>query len=127
MKVAIPIFENWISPRFDFSPEVWIVEVENGKLVNQEKISTAHLNLLQRLEQIISNGVDKIICGGIDGFSRDQFKNRGIDVVQDIMGEAELAIDRFMRGRLKPGLLCERRKRRGFCMHKNNFGKRRTS
>jgi predicted Fe-Mo cluster-binding NifX family protein len=125
MKVAIPIFENRISPRFDFSPEVWIVEVEDGKLVNHEKISVAHLNLSQRMEKITSNGVHKIICGGIDGFSRDQLKNRGIDVVQDIIGEAEVVIDRFMRGRLQSGFCCERRRDRGFCMRKNNLRRRR--
>jgi len=72
MKIAIPIFGNRVSPRFDFSPEIWVIEVERGKVVGQEKLSTANLNLPQRLEQITSNRVDKVICGGIDGLSRNQ-------------------------------------------------------
>jgi predicted Fe-Mo cluster-binding NifX family protein len=115
MKVAIPIFGSRISPRFDFSPEIWIVEVERGELVSQEKFPMSHLNLPQRLEQISSNGVDKLICGGIDPFSRNQLGSRGIDVVQDVIGDAEIVIDLFMRGRLRPGLCCERRRGRGFC------------
>jgi len=59
MKMAIPIFENRISPRFDFSPEIWIIEVKRGEVVSQGKFSTGNLNLPQRLEQIASNGVDK--------------------------------------------------------------------
>ena len=114
MKIAIPIYENRISPRFDFSPEMWIIEVERGEVLRQEKLPTANLNLPQRLEQIASNGVDKVICGGIDGFCRNQLGSRGIDVVQDVRGEAKAAFDLFMRGRLRPGFCCERR-RRGFC------------
>jgi predicted Fe-Mo cluster-binding NifX family protein len=114
MKIAIPIFGNRISPRFDFSPEMWVIQVERGEVVGQEKLSTSNLNLLQRLEQVTSNGVDKIICGGIDGFSRNQLGSRGIDVVQDVIGDVEVVFDLFMRGKLRPGFCCERRSKR-FC------------
>ena len=124
MKIAIPIFENRISPRFDFSPEMWVIEVERGKVRGREKFSTANLNLPQRLEQITSNGVDKVICGGIDGLSRDQLGSRGIDVVQDVIGDADIVFDLFMRGRLRSGFCCERRGRRGFCPWRKDSGKR---
>jgi predicted Fe-Mo cluster-binding NifX family protein len=115
MKVAIPIFGNRISPRFDFSPEMWIIEVERGEVVSQEKLPMANLNLPQRLEQITSNGIDKVICGGIDGFSLNQLGSKGIDVLEDVIGEAETAFDLFMRGRLRPGFCCERRGGRRMC------------
>ena len=115
MKIAIPIFENRVSPRFDFSPELWIIEVESGEVVSQEKFPTANLNLPKRLEQITSNRIDKVICGGIDGLSRNQLGSRGIDVVQDVIGDAEVVFDFFMKGRLRPGFCCERRRGRGFC------------
>jgi predicted Fe-Mo cluster-binding NifX family protein len=115
MKIAIPLFGNRVSPRFDFSPEMWIVEVEKGEVVGQEKFSTANLNLPQRLEQITSNGVVKLICGGIDGFCRDQLAGRGIDVIQDIIGDADIVFNLFMKGRLRPGFCCDRRREKGFC------------
>jgi predicted Fe-Mo cluster-binding NifX family protein len=125
MKIAIPIFGNRISPRFDFSPEVWIIDVEGGEVVRQEKLPTANLNLPQRLEQITSNGVDKVICGGIDGFCQSQLGSRGIDVVQDVIGDAESVFDLFMRGRLRSGFCSERRGRRGFCPWRKGSGGRR--
>ncbi|HUL36686.1 MAG TPA: NifB/NifX family molybdenum-iron cluster-binding protein [Thermodesulfobacteriota bacterium] len=124
MKIAIPIFENRISPRFDFSPEMWVIEVEGGKVVGQEKLSAANLNLPQRLEQITSNGVNKVICGGIDGFCRDQLGRRGIDVVQDVIGDADIVFDLFMEGRLRPGLCCERRGGSQFCGWGKGSGRR---
>lgn len=125
MKIAIPLFGNRISPRFDFSPEMWIIDVEGGKVVGQEKLQTANLNLPQRLEQITSNGVNKVICGGMDGFCQNQLGSRGIDVVQDVIGEAEIVFDLFMRGRLRPGLCCEGRGRRRFCAWKKGSRGRR--
>ena len=101
---------------------MWVIEVENGEVVSQEKLSTSNLNLPQRLEQITSNGVDKVICGGIDGFSLNQLGNRGIDVVHDVIGEAEVAFDLFMKGRLRPGFCCERRRRRNFCVWRRGSG-----
>ncbi len=126
MKIAIPIFGNRISPRFDFSPEMWIIEVERGEVLRQEKLPTANLNLPQRLEQITSNGVDKVICGGIDGFCQNQLGSKGIDIVQDVIGDAEIVFDLFMRGRLRPGLCCEGRGRRRFCAWRKGSGGRRT-
>lgn len=115
MKIAIPLFGNRISPRFDFSPEMWLITVENGEVVNQEKFHMGPLTVPQRLEQITSNGVDKVICGGIDGFSLTQLGNKGVEIVHDVIGEAEVAFNLFMKGRLRPGFCCERRGRRGLC------------
>jgi predicted Fe-Mo cluster-binding NifX family protein len=125
MKIAIPIFGERISPRFDFSPEMWVIEVEGGKVVGQEKFPSENLSLPQRLEQITSNGVNKVICGGIDGFSRDHLGSRGIDVVQDVIGDAEVVIDLFMKGSLRSGFCCERGGGRGFCPWEKASGSRR--
>jgi predicted Fe-Mo cluster-binding NifX family protein len=125
MKIAIPMFGKRISPRFDFSPEMWIIDVEGGKVVRQEKLPTAHLNLPQRLEQITSSGVEKVICGGIDGFCQNQLGGRGIDIVQDVMGDAEIVFDLFMKGRLQSGLYCEGKGRRRFCARRKAYGRRR--
>jgi predicted Fe-Mo cluster-binding NifX family protein len=125
MKIAIPILGRRVSPRFDFSPEVWIIDVERGEVVGEEKLPMAHLNLTQRLEQIASNGVDQVICGGIDGFCQNQLESGGIDIVQDVMGDAEIVFDRFMKGRLQPGLYCEGKGRRRFCARRKTYGRRR--
>jgi predicted Fe-Mo cluster-binding NifX family protein len=124
MKIAIPTFENRISPRFDFSPEMWIIDVEGGEVVREVKFSTVNLNLLQRLDQIASHGVNKVICGGIDDVARNQLGSRGIDVVQDVIGDAEIVFDDFMRGRLRPGLRRERRGKRHLCLWRRDSGER---
>ena len=115
MKIAIPLFKDRISPRFDVCPEIWIVELSGGKVVNQEKWPIETFNLQQRIEQLASKGVDKIICGGIDSFCIDQLGNRGIDVIQNVAGEAGEVLNFFIRGVLRPGFYCNGKRGRGFC------------
>lgn len=113
IKVAIPLFNDRISPRFDVCPEIWIIELENGEVINREKWSMASFNLPQRLDQLAAKGVDKIICGGIDSFSIDQLGNKGIEVIHNVAGEAKKALHLFMEGALRPGFYCNGKRVRG--------------
>jgi predicted Fe-Mo cluster-binding NifX family protein len=121
MKIAIPLFGNRISPRFEFSPEIWIIELKDGEVQREERFPTNNLSLPQRLDQLASNGVNKIICGGIDGLSLNLLGGRGIDVIHNVVGEAQEGINLFLRGLLRPGFCCDRKGRRGFCAQKRGF------
>ena len=115
MKIAIPLFGNRISPRFDFSPEIWIIEVESGQVVRQERLPVAALELSQRLDQLALKGVSQLICGGIDMFCSSQLTGKGIDILHNVAGEAEIAVHLFLKGRLRPGFCCEGRGRKRSC------------
>ena len=109
MKVAIPLFGNWISPRFGFSPEMWILTIEKGEVVSQERISMDGLALPQWFNRLSSLGVDTVICGGIDGFCHRQLENLGISVIPEIAGEANEALSLFLNGKLQPGFRAYKR------------------
>jgi len=114
MKVAIPLFKDRISPRFDVCPEMWVVELNDGKMTNQEKWPMESFNLQQRLDQLTSKGVDKIICGGIDNFCMDHLGNLGIDVIHNVAGEAGEVLNLFIRGVLRPGFYCNGKEEANF-------------
>jgi len=114
MKVGIPLFKDRVSPRFDVCPEIWVVELNSGEVVSQEKWAMEDLNLQQRIDQLTFKGVNKIICGGIDSFCVDRLGNRGIDVIHNVAGEAIEVLDLFLRGVLRPGFYCDGKRGRGF-------------
>ena len=66
------------------------------------------------MNHLSASNVDALICGGIDGFCYRQLVSRGISVVPDIVGDAETALQFFLRGRLRPRTDC-RRKGKRFC------------
>ena len=121
MKVAIPLFGKWISPRFGFSMEIWILSIEKGKVISQKKISMDGLALPQWFNQLSSLGVDTLICGGIDGFCYQRLVNLGISVIPEISGEASEALNLFLKGKLQPGYRMCKRRGRGFRGTRSRF------
>jgi len=121
MRVAIPLFGVWISPRFGFSPEMWILTIENREVVSHKTISMAGLALSQWFNQLSSLGVDTLICGGIDGFCHRQLEDLGISIISEIAGEANDALNLFLNGKLQPGFRLCGRKRRGFKRNQDGF------
>ncbi len=115
LKIAIPLFGTRISPRFDVSPEIQIITVENGKVVRNENFPVVHLTPSQRLDQLVSSGVNKVICGGIDEFCFNQLGNKGIEVIHNVTGEAGEALHLFIKGALQPGFCCNGKRGRGLC------------
>jgi predicted Fe-Mo cluster-binding NifX family protein len=113
MKLAIALFKDRISPRFDVCPEMWIVELNNGEVISQEKWPIESFDLQEKLDELTSRRVDKVICGGIDSFCFDQLTNRGIAVTHNVAGEAAEALNLFIRGVLRPGSYCIGKRGRG--------------
>lgn len=114
MKIAISLFGDRVSPRFDLSSELLIVREENGKLLHQEKISVEGFNIMERIEKLTLSGINKVICGGIHDISLSQLQNRGIDVFHNVSGEADVALNFLLKGALQAGSHCKRRKNRNF-------------
>jgi len=114
MKVAISLFGPLVSPRFGYSPEMVLVTIEGGEIVSQERLYTRGLSIPHLINHLSTSKVDALICGGIDGFCYRQLVSRGISVVPDIVGDAETALQFFLRGRLRPRTDC-RRKGKRFC------------
>jgi predicted Fe-Mo cluster-binding NifX family protein len=79
-------------------------------VIHQERVSTERLDLPQRMEQLASSGVKKLICGGIHDFSLEELRNIGIDVFYNVIGEAQIALALCLNGELNPGSNCEKKK-----------------
>jgi predicted Fe-Mo cluster-binding NifX family protein len=114
MKVAISLFGPVVSPRFGYSPEMVLVTIEGGEVVSRERLYTGGLNIPHLLNHLSASKVDAVICGGINGFCYRQLVSRGISVVPDVRGDAETALQFFLRERLRPRTDC-RRKGKRFC------------
>jgi predicted Fe-Mo cluster-binding NifX family protein len=114
MRVAIALFKERISPRFDVCPEVWIIELNNAEVISQEKWGMESFNLQQRLDQLAFKGVDKVICGGMDSFCIDHLGKMGIDVIHNGAGDAMGVLNLFMRGILRSGFYLNGKRGRGF-------------
>ena len=114
MKIAISLFGPLVSPRFGYSPEMVLVTIEGRKIIFEERVYTEGLSIPHLVNRPSTSKVDALICGGIDGFCYRQLVSRGIAVFPDVRGDAETALQFFLRGRLRPRTDCRRRGKR-FC------------
>ena len=121
MKIAIPLFNNRVSPRFEFAPTLLVATIENDTILDKKKLDLKGRDSLQRTALLRELGVDTLICGGIQGFVMRSLDWTRIQVVSSISGDAEEVIQSFLQGNLCPsfkpcyaGKRCQRRKRAMF-------------
>jgi len=119
MKIAIPLFQKRISPRFDCAHDLLLITTDNGKhIIERNEIVFGNSNYIERINLLEKTGVDVIICGGVSNDMLDLFEDKKIEVIPWVTGEAEKALELFMRGKLIPGSILSpgrRIQQWGFC------------
>jgi len=134
MKIAIPIWEDIISPVLDTASRLLIVEVEEeGKELSRFQIYLDEQDLLRRCLRIRKLEVDILICGAISFTFSRMLAASGIDIIPEISGCAEEILEAYLQGELldsrflMPG--CKRNRfgqENTICSFKTSFKRRRT-
>jgi predicted Fe-Mo cluster-binding NifX family protein len=113
VKVAIPVFENRISPRFDCAPALVLYDIAGERAVGQKEISCEGWNDTERVSQLKGLEVDTLICGGLPNYMLSVLTKSGIKVIPWVAGDTGEALTLFLRGQLNSGtVICPGRKRR---------------
>ena len=105
MKIAIPLFDRRVSPRFDCASSFLVVSVENGVIVESRKLSTSGLTCRARIKKLSRLGVETLICGGIDRQSVGLLTFYGIMIYSWVTGIAKDALHTFLSGELESGTM----------------------
>lgn len=105
MKIAIPVFDKRISPRFDCAQRFVIAVVENGEVIEREELPAALWTPLERVKKLSDLGVDTLICGGIDEVSARRLIFHRVRIYSWVTGKAEEAIYSLLRGELESGIM----------------------
>ncbi len=105
MKIAIPLFNKRISPRFDCAQDFLLAVVENGEVIEHEKLSATRWTSLERVEKLNDLSVDIVICGGIDNVSARRLNFYRVRICSWVTGRAEDALQSLIKGELEPGIM----------------------
>ena len=100
MKVAIPMFNSRVSPRFDFAAKILITTIESGKISERQEYALTNLHQIRRSSLLCELRVKVLICGGISSFCHRLIIDNGIRVIPMIQGEIEEVLNRFISGNL---------------------------
>ena len=124
MKIAIPVFNTKISPRFDITQGFILLQIEKSNITKREKLPTNNWPSSAKIKRLVDMDVDTLICGGIDLESMQQLNFNGIKIYSWITGEIEDAVTRFLNQGLESGIILgpqgRRKGRWRFCEMKNH-------
>lgn len=98
MRIAMPVWNNRISPVFDTARILLVVSIDPEGHISQEKIATITLSVTQRVETIFQLGIDLFICGGITRPLLQALQRAGIRTVPFICGAVDQIINGLQRG-----------------------------
>jgi predicted Fe-Mo cluster-binding NifX family protein len=100
MRLALPVWENKISPVLDTATRLMVVEVEEQGEVRRSEIRLHEKDLSGRCRRIQALGVDALICGAVTRQMSDMLKQGGIYMIPGISGQPEEVLDACLGGRL---------------------------
>ncbi len=100
MRVAIPIWDDKISPVLDTASKLLIVEVADQKEASRFEIYLDEHELSRRCIRIRGMDVDTLICGAVSRPFYGMLIGSGIKIIQDISGHPEDVLKAYLHGKL---------------------------
>lgn len=106
MKVMIAISNTDVAPRFDLTVEAVIAEVENGSIAGEPRVLLISEHSGDELCGLaVNEGVDTVICGGIDEVHYEYLGWKKMSVIDGVIGPYQQALELFIEGRLKANMI----------------------
>ncbi len=102
MRIALAVWNGRISPVFDSSQRLLIVEVEGGSVVGEREEPILHRFPPGRVGELRQLQIQTLICGAISRPLANLTAAAGIRLIPFVAGEINAVRDAFLAGRL-PG------------------------
>lgn len=107
--ILIPLLDNDVAPRFDLATEVLIVSSGGRTASPQRRIVVLPQASAEQVCQLATTeGVDLVVCGGIEETYHQYLVWKRIQVIDSVIGPSRLALERLAEGTLKSGTILER-------------------
>jgi predicted Fe-Mo cluster-binding NifX family protein len=100
MRIAIPIWDDKVSPVLDTASRLLIVEVEDRGETSRFNVYLDDQELSRKCLRIRDMEVDTLICGAVSRPFSTMLKASGIDIIPEISGHAEDILKAYLQGDL---------------------------
>jgi predicted Fe-Mo cluster-binding NifX family protein len=124
MKIAIPVWEEKVSPVFDTALKLLVVNIDKDREQSRFIYPIDENDITQKCQRIRRLELDTLICGAVSQSFLQMLLSSGLDVIQEISGQAEDVLKAYLDGKifqprfLMPG--CKRWQHR--CCGKGDMG-----
>jgi len=103
-KIMIVLRENEVAPRFDLTAEVYIAVLDaDGAIEHDKTMVLAHSSADDLCQLILSEGVDMLVCNGIEQEFFEYLTWKKVHVLDSVMGPWERALEKVRNNELQSG------------------------
>ena len=100
MKLALAVWNGRISPVFDTSRQLLVIDAEKGKIVSRRDQEIETDDPFQKAARLAEFGVENLVCGAVSRSLAQMIEDRGIEMIPFVAGEVEEIITAFLAGSL---------------------------
>lgn len=100
MKIAVPIWEDKVSPVLDTAAKLLIVETLNQNEIGRTEALLDELEISRRCFRIRKLKIDVLICGAVSRTFSDMLAASGIHIIPGISGAVEEIVAAYFGGTL---------------------------
>jgi len=100
MVIAIADWHGNVSPVFDVSDRLCVVEMIDGAELRREARSLRYRDPFGRAGEVAGTGAEVLICGAVSHVFETALINARVQVLAFICGNIDSVIDAFAEGRL---------------------------
>ncbi len=100
MKVAIPCWRERISPVFDRSGRVLLIEIEDGREKCRKHRTLTRTDAVARAGELLAMGADVLICGAISAPLEFALSSAHVEVNGFLCGPVEEILAAYLSGEL---------------------------
>ncbi len=100
MKIAIPVYGDYVSNVFDFAHRLLLVNIENGKETERSEVELESLSLPQRADKLKTLGAEVLVCGAVSQLLANMVTQSGIEILPYVTGKTENVLCAYMAGQL---------------------------
>jgi len=127
MRVAIPHWENRISPVFDVAGKFLLIDIENGRESRREERRLSATDQFARLTEFLGFGAETLICGAISASAEARLAASGMQVIGFTCGKVDEVLAAYLNSKLVKSVFampgCQRwRRREGEGVMARGFG-----
>ena len=102
MKIAVAAMGTQVAGHFGHCENFIFFDTADGKIVAVNSVPNPGHRPGFLPNFLADNGAQVIISGGMGGGAVDIFNERGVEVIVGVQGEAQTAVETYLRGELTP-------------------------
>jgi len=104
INIALCQLHDRVAPRFDQCAEIILISMgDDGTVTDKKVLPITPLKLMEVGRLLTRLKTRALICGGIKQDCQEAFRRANIEVIDNVIGNVEPVVMRYMRGQLNRG------------------------